>query len=75
VRVMDPAIKPERKSSPKRTIIVLFSVLGAWVLAGFFVLGRNLWEQRPPNDSLRLLGAEVADEGRRLTGRFRRKSI
>jgi len=74
VRVMDPAIKPERKSSPKRTIIVVLSVVGAWILAAFFVLGRNLWEQRPPNDSLRMLGAEMADEGRRLTGRFRRKS-
>jgi capsule polysaccharide export protein KpsE/RkpR len=73
VRVMDPAIKPERKSSPKRTLIVVLSVLGAWVLAAFFVLGRNKWDQRPPNDSLRMLGAEVADEGRRLTGRFRRK--
>jgi len=74
VRVMDPAIKPERKSSPKRTIIVVLSVVGAWILAAFFVLGRNLWEQRPPNDSLRMLGAEMADEGRRLTNRFRRKS-
>jgi capsule polysaccharide export protein KpsE/RkpR len=74
VRVMDPAIKPERKSSPKRTLIVVLSVLGAWVLAVFFVLGRNKWDQRPPNDSLRMLGAEVADEGRRLTGWFRRKS-
>jgi hypothetical protein len=39
-----------------------------------FVLWRNSWEQLPANDSLRLLGAEVADEGRRLTGWFRRKS-
>jgi len=74
VRVMDPAVKPERKSSPKRTLIVVLSVFGAWILAAFFVLGRNSWEQRPANDSLRMLGAEVADEGRRLTGWFRRKS-
>jgi capsule polysaccharide export protein KpsE/RkpR len=74
VRVMDPAVKPERKSAPKRTMIVLLSVLGAWVLTALFVLWRNSWEQLPANDSLRLLGAEVADEGRRLTGWFRRKS-
>jgi len=74
VRVMDPAVKPERKSAPKRTMIVLLSVLGACVLTALFVLWRNSWEQLPANDSLRLLGAEVADEGRRLTGWFRRKS-
>jgi len=71
---MDPAVKPERKSAPKRTMIVLLSVLGACVLTALFVLWRNSWEQLPANDSLRLLGAEVADEGRRLTGWFRRKS-
>ncbi len=74
VRVMDPAVKPERKSTPKRSMIVLLSVLGAWVLTALFVLWRNSWEQLPANDSLRLLGAEMADEGRRLTGWFRRKS-
>jgi capsule polysaccharide export protein KpsE/RkpR len=74
VRVMDPAVKPERKSAPKRTMIVLLSVFGAWVLTALFVLWRSSWEQLPANDSLRLLGAEVADEGRRLTGWFRRKS-
>jgi uncharacterized protein involved in exopolysaccharide biosynthesis len=75
VRVMDPAVKPERKSAPKRSLIVGLSVLGALVLAGLFVLGRSAWEQRPPNDSLRLLGAEMADESRRFTGWFRRKSV
>jgi capsule polysaccharide export protein KpsE/RkpR len=74
VRVMDPAVKPERKSAPKRTMIVLLSVFGAWVLTALFVLWRSSWEQLPANDSLRLLGAEMADEGRRLTGWFRRKS-
>jgi uncharacterized protein involved in exopolysaccharide biosynthesis len=75
VRVMDPAVKPERKSAPKRSLIVGLSVLGALVLAVLFVLGRSAWEQRPPNDSLRLLGAEMAAESRRFTGWFRRKSV
>ncbi len=75
VRVMDPAVKPERKSAPKRTLIVGLSVFGALILAGLFILGRSAWEQRPPNDSLRLLGAEMADESRRFAGWFRRKSV
>jgi capsule polysaccharide export protein KpsE/RkpR len=75
VRVMDPAVKPERKSAPKRTWIVGLSVLGALIIAGLFVMGRSAWEQRPPNDSLRLLGAEMADESRRVTHWFRRKPV
>ncbi len=75
VRVMDPAVKPERKSAPRRTLIVGLSVFGALILAGLFVLGRSAWEQRPANDSLRLLGAEMAGESRRVAGRFRRKSV
>jgi capsule polysaccharide export protein KpsE/RkpR len=75
VRVMDPAVKPERKSAPKRSVIVLLSVCGALIMAVLFVLGRNSWEQRPSDDSLRQLGAEVANESRRFTGWFRKKSV
>ncbi len=75
VRVMDPAVKPERKSAPRRSLIVGLSVFGALILAGLFVLGRSAWEQLPPNDSLRLLTAEMADESRRVAGWFRRKSV
>jgi capsule polysaccharide export protein KpsE/RkpR len=75
VRVMDPAVKPERKSGPKRTVIAAFSTIGALVIAVFFVLGRNSWDQRPGDDPLRLLSQEIAEEGRRLTSWFRRKKV
>ena len=39
VRVMDPAVKPERKSAPKRTLIVGLSVFGALILAGIICSG------------------------------------
>ena len=73
VRVMDPAVPPERKSSPHRILIWLASVAGALVLTAFWVLGKNSWEQMSPDDSRRLLAAEVGSEIRRgiekITGR------
>lgn len=73
VRVMDPAVPPERKSSPHRILICCISVLAGMVLTGFWVLGKNSWEQLSQDDSRRLLAAEVAAEIRRgmgkLTGR------
>ena len=65
VRVMDPAIAPERKSSPHRVLIWISSVLGSLVLTAFWVLGKNSWEQMPVHDSRRLLAADVAAEIRR----------
>src|SRR6185312_7686767 len=73
VRVMDPAVPPERKSSPHRILIWLASVAGALVLTAFWVLGKNSWEQLAPDDSRRLLAVEVGAEIRRgiekITGR------
>lgn len=73
VRVMDPAVPPERKSSPHRILIWIASLAGALVLTAFWVLGKNSWEQMSPADSRRLLAAEVGAEIRRgmskVTGR------
>jgi len=73
VRVMDPAVPPERKSSPHRVLIWICSVFGAFVLTAFWVLGKNSWERIPPDDSRRLLAADVKAEIRRgmakITGR------
>jgi len=73
VRVMDPAVPPERKSSPHRILIWISSVAGVLLLTAFWVLGKNSWEQMSPDDSRRLLAAEVGAEIRRgiekITGR------
>ena len=73
VRVMDPAVPAERKSSPHRILIWICSVFGAMVLTACWVLGKNSWEQIPPDDSRRLLAADVGAEIRRgmakITGR------
>ena len=60
VKVLDPALVPERKSYPTRTLIVLlgllFSLLGgvAWLLA------RAQWNDIDPSDPRKALALEVA---------------
>jgi len=65
VRVVDLAVPPERKSGPFRSVIVLLCLVAGVVLAGFWVIGRNSWEQLPPDDSRRQLMAEVMQSVRR----------
>jgi uncharacterized protein involved in exopolysaccharide biosynthesis len=75
VRVMDPAVAPEKKSSPHRVLIWISSVLGSVVLTAFWVLGKNSWEQMPMDDSRRLLAADVAAEIRRGLRKLTRRRI
>jgi capsule polysaccharide export protein KpsE/RkpR len=65
VRVVDVAVPPERKSGPMRSLIVLLSLLAGVVLASFWVIGRNSWEQLPVDDSRRRLVAEIAGNVKR----------
>lgn len=71
VRVMDPAVAPERKSSPHRILIWICSLFGAMVLTTWWVLGKNSWERIPPDDSRRLLAADVKEEIRRGIAKIR----
>jgi len=75
VRVMDPAIAPEKKSGPHRVLIWISSVLGSLALTAFWVLGKNSWEQMPLHDSRRLLAADVAAEIRRGLRKLTRRTI
>lgn len=43
VQVVDPALPPERRSAPRRTLLVLGSVLSTALLLLLFVLGRQAW--------------------------------
>jgi uncharacterized protein involved in exopolysaccharide biosynthesis len=71
VRVMDMAVPPERKNSPIRSLIVVLSILGSLILASFWIVGRNAWEQIPVDDPRRVLAAEMSET---LTQRFKRRS-
>jgi uncharacterized protein involved in exopolysaccharide biosynthesis len=71
VRVMDPAVPPERKSSPHRILIWICSLFGAMALTTCWVLGKNSWERIPPDDSRRLLAVDVKEEIRRGIAKIR----
>jgi LPS O-antigen subunit length determinant protein (WzzB/FepE family) len=62
VRVMDPAVPPERKSGPIRTLVVSLCLLAGLALASFWVIGHNAWVQLPGDDPRRLLAAEVSGD-------------
>src|SRR5215510_9640737 len=62
LRVMDPPNVPEKKNSPIRSLIVGLSVFIAMVLGCWWVVEKEKWEQLPPDDSKRLLAAEVTSD-------------
>jgi uncharacterized protein involved in exopolysaccharide biosynthesis len=72
VRVMDPAVRPEKKSGPIRTLIAGLSVLLALVIAGCWVIGQNVWQHLPAGDPHRLLAAEVGRDVKAAVARLRR---
>ncbi|HEY6348055.1 MAG TPA: GNVR domain-containing protein [Candidatus Angelobacter sp.] len=65
VRVMDPPNVPEKKTSPIRSLIVGISVFLALVLGCWWVVEKEKWEQLAPDDSRRLLVAEMASDVRK----------
>jgi uncharacterized protein involved in exopolysaccharide biosynthesis len=75
VRVMDPGDRPEKKSSPIRSLIVGLSMLGAFVLASYWVIERHDWLQLPADNSRRLLAKEVALESKNLIQKFTHNHI
>jgi uncharacterized protein involved in exopolysaccharide biosynthesis len=56
IQVVDPAVTPDRKSSPKRTLIVLIATLGGFFLGIIWALMVNALEkaQNNPEDHERL---------------------
>lgn len=71
VRVVDPAMPPERKSGPYRTLIVISAAICAFFLACFWVLGKSSWEELPLEDPRRLVAAEAAKNFRTAFSRIR----
>ncbi|HEY1939524.1 MAG TPA: lipopolysaccharide biosynthesis protein [Candidatus Angelobacter sp.] len=74
VRVMDAGVASEKKSSPIRSLIVAGSVLCAFILACFWVMGKYRWERVPVDDPYRLLAADIAGEFNSALGKLRSKA-
>ena len=60
VRVLDAANVPERKSSPHRTMIIIYGFLLALIAAFIAVLTSSAWEKMDARDERKKLVMEVA---------------
>ena len=59
VKVLDPPSWPERRSSPRRTLIVLLGMMLAFVGGIVWVLGTAAWQHMDPNDPRKQLGQVI----------------
>ena len=75
VRVLDPADLPERKTTPKRTLIVLFGVFLSLAFGCSWMLGNAKWEQLDSQDSRKLFllraGADLRRDWARVSTTLR----
>jgi capsule polysaccharide export protein KpsE/RkpR len=60
VKVLDPALVPEKKSAPARLLIMLVGSLLAFSGAVVWVLGANQWSLTDPADPRKILMEEIA---------------
>lgn len=72
VSVIDVPGLPERKSGPRRTLIVLISTLLSAVMTALFLIARRSWQQMNDEDPRRLLAMRIAMTAR---DRWRRRSV
>lgn len=59
VRVLDPGRVPERKSFPRRLLIMLLGTFLAFSVSLLWVLGTNHWRQVDASDPRKILAKEV----------------
>ena len=72
VRTMDPALPPEKKSGPIRTLVVSASMMLGLFMACSWTLGRAAWDRVPAHDPRRQLAKEIGSDVHSFAARFRR---
>jgi len=73
VKVVDAADVPERRTSPKRKLIVIFGMFLSLSMSIVWVLGNTAWEQMHPEDPRKQLGQTIFRETATLIRRRRVK--
>lgn len=58
-QVLDPAMVPEKKSSPHRLIIMLVGMCFTFVLGAGWIMGKAAWARVDPQQPWKMLGQEV----------------
>lgn len=71
IQVVDPAVEPDRKSSPQRSLIVLMAMLAAFVASSTYVLVEQAWGALQ-SDPFRAEQVSVLKQA--LSGRWSTKS-
>lgn len=71
VRVMDAPNVPEKKNSPIRSLIIGLSVFLAVVLACWWLVEKEKWDELPPDDSRRVLAAQISSDVRSALSKIR----
>jgi len=74
VRVLDPADIPERKSSPKRMLILAMGAIMSLVVSSAFILVKEYWNQLDPADERKAFLNEVSSTIGTATRRLRLKA-
>ena len=74
VRVLDPANLPERKASPRRTLIVLFGSLFSFLGGCTWILAARTWQKIDAGDPRKLFLTEISRDLKRDWTRIRSRS-
>lgn len=64
VKVLDPADVPERKSAPRRTILVMAATIGVFILGVAWVLLSARWQEIDPEDPAKALSTQIFETTR-----------
>jgi capsule polysaccharide export protein KpsE/RkpR len=59
VQVLDPAIIPDKKSSPHRLLIMLAGAFSGFVFSFLYLLGRRAWKRADDKDPWKLLAHDM----------------
>jgi uncharacterized protein involved in exopolysaccharide biosynthesis len=72
VRVMDPGSIAERKTTPVRSLIVIMSVMAAFIIGCVWVVQKHRWDRLADDNPHRMMAAEASGELRSFLNRFRK---
>ena len=70
VKVLDPADVPERKSSPRRTILVMLATVGVFIFGVGWLLLSARWQEIDPEDPAKVLSIRIFETTRASIIRF-----
>jgi capsule polysaccharide export protein KpsE/RkpR len=62
VKILDAPIVPEKKSFPPRLLIVVMGAMASLVVAGFFIIGTQMWRETDSQVSWKVFAIAVSSD-------------